>query len=206
MKPFVEFKDTITETCNEIKKASSLIDSVVKDVELREKDEKRKLIEDFFSGLKCELFSLEAIFNPSWLNKTTKIKDVHTEIHSRIEKTNADLIVLDRIGEPEAKAFYLNTLNLETALAKADEIKNNRERLSKIEAERLAKATEPRPAPIAAPVIPESKEAPTEPLVAQETAPAPEIYERTFLVRCTRDQLIALGDFMNQNGIDFKKL
>ena len=63
-----------------------------------------------------------------------------------------------------------------------------------------------RPAPIAAPVIPESKEAPTEPLVAQETAPAPEIYERTFLVRCTRDQLIALGDFMNQNGIDFKKL
>lgn len=30
--------------------------------------------------------------------------------------------------------------------------------------------------------------------------------ERAFIVRCTREQLIALGDWMNDNGIFFRKL
>lgn len=31
-------------------------------------------------------------------------------------------------------------------------------------------------------------------------------YERIFYVRCSRDQLIQLGDYMNDNGIHFEKL
>ena len=73
------------------------------------------------------------LFNPKWLNKTTKLKDIQNEIHERIEKITADLTVLDRIGEAEAKQYYLSTLNLDAALAKADEIKANRARLAAVE-------------------------------------------------------------------------
>ena len=73
------------------------------------------------------------LFNPKWLNKTTKLKDIQDEIHERIEKIQADLSVLERIGEAEAKQYYLSTLNLDAALAKADEIKANRERLAALE-------------------------------------------------------------------------
>ena len=84
------------------------------------------------------------LFNPKWLNKTTKLKDIQDEIQGRIEKIQADLSVLDRIGEAEAKQYYLSTLNLDAALAKADEIKANRERLAALEkaqAEQKAQAS-----------------------------------------------------------------
>lgn len=133
MKPIETFKATVSETVNLIKECSARIDVVVKDVEQKEKDDKKAIIIEYFESLHFSLIDFDRLFNPKWLNKTTKLKDIQDEIQGRIEKIQADLSVLERIGEAEAKQYYLSTLNLDAALAKADEIKANRERLAALE-------------------------------------------------------------------------
>lgn len=196
MEPYAEFKKLIAETVKEIGTASSQIDAVVKEVEQRERNAKRLLIIAYFASLKCELFSLEQIFNPAWVNKGIKIKDVEIEITVRIEKVKSDLLILDRIGEPEAKAHYLSTLNLDGAIAEADRIKANRERLAKIE----VTSAEPR-ASVAVQLSFAS--ARQEPVAEPSTE---ELLERKMLIRCTLEKIRALSAFMNDNGIYFEKL
>ena len=133
MKPIETFKATVSETVNLIKECSAKIDVIVKEVEQKEKDNKKAIIIEYFESLHFSLVDFDMLFNPKWLNKTTKLKDIQDEIQGRIEKIQADLSVLDRIGEAEAKQYYLSTLNLDAALAKADEIKTNRERLAALE-------------------------------------------------------------------------
>ncbi len=220
MKPFVEFKDTIATTCDEIKKASGLIDTVVKEVEEREKAEKRKLLEEAWAALDCTLFPLARIWNPAWLNKTSKAKDTIAEMGRWIEKAKADLAVLDRIGEPDAKAYYLDTLNLDGALAEADRIKANRERLARAEADRKTReeAERARMADIAseapAPAVDTSEPELAQPLpsappteeTTEASTQAPEILERTIRVRCSRETMLALGDWLVEHDVEFEKL
>lgn len=206
MKPFNEFKDTVTETCTLIKTASSQIDGVVKAVEDREKAEKEKRLIEAWDGLGFTLVSLSKVWNPAWLNKTAKVKEVIAEMGRIIEKVTQDLVVLDRIGEPDAKAYYLDTLNLDAALREADRIKANRERLAAIE---RAKAEAPA---VMAPEMPAGKAqaTPTASEPAEATADTPEVapalLERTMRVWGTYEQLVALSRFMNENGIEFEKI
>lgn len=133
MKPIETFKTTVSETVNLINECSAKIDGIVKEVEQKEKDNKKAIIIEYFESLHFSLVDFDMLFNPKWLNKTTKLKDIQDEIQGQIEKIQADLSVLERIGEAEAKQYYLSTLNLDAALAKADEIKANRERLAALE-------------------------------------------------------------------------
>ena len=133
MKPIETFKTTVSETVNLINECSAKIDGIVKEVEQKEKDNKKAIIIEYFESLHFSLVDFDMLFNPKWLNKTTKLKDIQDEIQQRIEKIQADLSVFERIGEAEAKQYYLSTLNLDAALAKADEIKANRERLAALE-------------------------------------------------------------------------
>lgn len=133
MKPIEAFKATVSETVQLIEECSAKIDVIVKEVEQKEKETKKAIIIEYFESLHFSLVDFDMLFNPKWLNKSTKLKDIQEEIQGRIEKIQADLSVLDRIGEAEAKQYYLSTLNLDAALAKADEIKANRERLASLE-------------------------------------------------------------------------
>jgi hypothetical protein len=136
MNPFEPFKAVVDETIKLIKTASAKIDEVVKDVEQGEKDEKRRQIDLYWTGQKCDLFRLDQIFDERWLNKTTKVQAIQDEIDDRIRKVNADLIILERLGEPEARVCYLETLDLNQALDRADTLKRNRERLAEDEKRR----------------------------------------------------------------------
>lgn len=200
MTPFEDFKAVVTETVTAIKQASSQIDAVVKEVEQREKDEKKAKIVAMFDKAGCQLFTLDQIFKPEWLNKGTKEKDIEASIVFAIDKVKSDLAILDRIDEPEAKAYYLSTLNLDLALAEADRIKANRERLAKVEVENANPIVQPEPATEVEPA----------PIVVNFNAPlnpaSEEIHERRLLVRGTKAQLIALGEYMTSTGIDFEKL
>lgn len=218
MKPFNEFKDTVAETCTVIKTVSAQIDAVVKAVEEREKAEKEKLLTGSWDALGFTLVPLSKVWNPAWLNKTAKNKDTVAEMARIIDKIKQDLVVLDRIGEPDAKAHYLDTLNLDAALQEADRIKVNRDRLATIERERKeAEAlvpqaepefetgySEPEATEESRPVNPQDESTPFE--QEPEPTPEPEMLERTMWVRGTYEQIVALGDFMNDHGIEFRKL
>jgi hypothetical protein len=221
MKPFDPFKAIVDETVGLIKTASSKIDQVVKDVEQGEKDEKRRLIDQFWTEQKCELFRLEQIFDPRWLNKTTKLLAIQDEIRERIKKVEGDLVILDKIGEAEARNHYLDTLDLNRAMAEAERIKGNRERLAKAEA--LAKAiVAPRPPaetipvkPETIPVKPETTEDEEAPLFA-EIEPEPELPEASFhgevpivehalVVRGPEKALADLYVYMSVRGIEYRR-
>lgn len=191
MRPFEEFKGLVSEACGEIKKASSQIDAIVKAVEEREKAEKRRQIEEYFSSLGFEFFTLEQIFQPAWLNKTTKLRDVQSGIKARISKFQEDMAVLDKLGEADAKAYYLTTLDLRGAMAEADRIKANRERIAA--AEKAKPQEEKRPEPPA-------------PLPPPAAAPAPRSLEFVLRIHGTYEQLVGLKEYMAERGIRYEKL
>lgn len=221
LKPFEDnFENIIDEATKDIKVVSATVDLGIKAQEDKDRLDKKLSIESFFTAQSFDVFQLSQIFNPAWLNKTFKMKDVEAEILARIEKTKSDLALLDRLGEPDAKAHYLGTLNLESAVAEADRIKANRERLAAIETARLEKEAA-RLAEVAKPEpIPETEtrisfqspvSSPVETEKCTETVQKPSIvpiqfYERTFRVKTTKEKIIALGEYMTAQGIEYEKI
>lgn len=205
MKPIDDFKNTINETVALIKTASGEIDLIVKAVENKEKEAKKAIIVEYFNSLNFELIGIDKIFNDKWLNKTAKIEDTKKEIFEKIEKIKSDLNVLERIGETEARDFYLSTLNLDAALAKADEIKANRERLAKLEAEKAKAETEQKDVEVINEMsepVPEVKEDTTsEPIAATASE---RIYTVDFTAMGTEAQLKELQSFMDKIDIKYQ--
>ena len=216
MKPIETFKTTVSETVNLINECSAKIDGIVKEVEQKEKDNKKAIIIEYFESLHFSLVDFDMLFNPKWLNKTTKLKDIQDEMRGRIEKIEADLGVLDRIGEVEAKQYYLSTLNLDAALAKADEIKAKRERLAALEKAQAAQKEqslsekEPLDGETAGEDIPLmqdplSQEPLQEPVSAATVQPKNEQkLQVTFTVIGTSDQLVALQSYMENVQLHYK--
>jgi len=219
-KPLDPFKETVNKAVAAIKTASSRIDVLVKEVENQEKAKKKDLLIAYFNKLRCELVTFDQIFQDRWLNKTVKVKEAEGEILAAVEKIDSDLVILDRIGEPEARKHYLVTLNLDSALAKADEIKQAEERLRKaqeVQPEPQVVQDEPQfSSPVQSVVSVGSpasfsfdravNQAPqpsqeTTTLVADE-----EVLRRAFEVFGTKDQLVGLSEYMNVNGIKFSLL
>ena len=213
MKPIETFKATVSETVNLIKECSAKIDVIVKEVEQKEKETKKAIIIEYFESLHFSLVDFDMLFNPKWLNKTTKLKDIQDEIRGRIEKIKADLSVLDHIGEIEAKQYYLSTLNLDAALSKADEIKANRERLAALghlpaaneysEKELLDRESAGEDIPLMQ--DPLSQEPLQEPVSAATLQPKNEQkLQVTFTVIGTSDQLVALQSYMENVQLHYK--
>ena len=213
MEPIETFKTTVSETVDLINECSAKIDGIVKEVEQKEKDNKKAIIIEYFESLHFSLVDFDMLFNPKWLNKTTKLKDIQDEIRGRIEKIKADLTVLDHIGEIEAKQYYLSTLNLDAALSKADEIKANRERLAALghlpaaneysEKELLDRESAGEDIPLMQ--DPLSQEPLQEPVSAATVQPKNEQkLQVTFTVIGTSDQLVALQSYMEIVQLHYK--
>ena len=116
--PFEIFKATIKETTDLIKEASSKIDEVVKDVENKEKSNRKEIIvkyyEENINELK-DILPLEKIFEDKWLNKGSfndkgEFKLVN-ELQDKINRVRNDLIAIGELHskyEVELKNDYLN--------------------------------------------------------------------------------------------------
>ena len=204
--PFQEFKGIITETCQMLTQASSKIDKVVGEVEWKAKEAKRTMIHELWERKGVTLFPLSKIWDEKWLNKTKRLPAVEKEIGEKLLKVEADLDSFNALDEEDrevARAYYLDCFDLQRSLAYARVMRENKEKLkaeeqARRQAEAQAQATR------AAYVAPTAEPATTTEDEAPEVA-IPEILERTMVVRGTREQLIALADFMKSEGIWFKK-
>ena len=205
-KPFTPFKTTIAEICSEIKSSSRIIDTLVKEVEDREKKKKESAIYSFYDEQKFTLFGLVKIFNQQWLNKTYKMKDIQAEILAKIAKTQEELETLEKCGEPDAKAFYLQTLDLNMALSKANELKTNRER--------IAEAKKQREAPVQMTAREAAESTQRGPLVDPLTDPevigvnlfTEETLTVTLKITGTREALKGLREYIDANGLKYEKV
>lgn len=208
MNPFSSFKGIISDTINLINKCSSKIDTVVKESEKSYKDNKRKSIQILFDSKKFTLVSLDKIFNEKWLNKTIKEKDINADLDEKIAKINDDIVTLEAIGEDVEllKSLYLDTLNINSTIQYANTLKQNRERASAAEAEKARREAvkQEQAAPIPQVNI-TTQQAPEIP-VSQSVSQQPTLLTRAFRVTGTREDIIALGDFMNNRGLKFEKL
>lgn len=205
--PLQEFKSIIGDTVKMIADGSAKIDAVVKGVESKAKAEKRAAIEELWERKGITLLPLSKLWDDRWLNKTKRLPAVEKEIGEKLLKIEADLDTLAAVDTEDGevlRAYYLDCLDLQRTLAYSTTLKANRQRLQEEQARRQAEAEAQ--ATREAYVAPTAAPAPTTPTAYEAPeAVIPEVLERTMVVRGTREQLITLAEFMNAEGIWFKK-
>lgn len=202
MAPFAEFKAIVSETISLIGSAITKIDAVINGAEEKERAQKRGLISEYFDSKGFRIVPLSRIFNARWLNKTMKLSEIYKEIDDTIKKIESDLETLKTIEGDDMliQTVYLETFSLNAAIQHAEKLKKNRERLESMNAQRET--------PPAASGIPQASQPTRRDAAKEEQAPSQEetIYIRTFRVKTTREKIIALGNFMNENSIPFEKI
>lgn len=208
--PLQEFKGIVGDTVKMISDGSAKIDAVVKGVENKAKSEKLAAIEELWERKGITLLPLSKLWDDKWLNKTKRLPVVEKEIGEKLLKIEAELDTLAAVDTEDGdvlRAYYLDCLDLQRTLAYSATLKANRQRLQEEQERRQAEAEAQ--ATREAYVAPTAAPAPTTPTTptAYEAPEAviPEVLERTMVVRGTREQLIALAEFMNAEGIWFKK-
>ena len=140
MKPYAEFETRCKALEKSIDTASGLLDEIVKAKEEKEKDLKRMRVNELWLSRNFSLFPLEKIWNPKWLNKTTKESDILLEMEEAITRTYTDLKRIEMVSEicdaETVKAFYLDCLDIGQALEYGESLVRNRETVKKEAAER----------------------------------------------------------------------
>lgn len=197
MKPFTEFKTIIADTVSLISECSGKIDSVVKQSEEKERAQKKLEIQKYYVAKNFELVDLDKIFDAKWLNKTEKLKSIYLAIDEQIARIKDDIKTLEAIGEDVEllKALYLDTLNINTTIQYANTLRANKERAK--EAEKATINTD-----VPRQVLP-VEQATVQPKQQDKQV---ELLTRAFRVTTSRENIIALGNYMTANGISFEKI
>lgn len=216
--PVEKFKSEVDEIKNLIDTASKRIDGVVKDYQTREQEEKRCLIGDIYSKVFNDLYALvplDKIFNQKWLNKAYTEKLVEKELTEIKNKIVEDIAVIDTTFTDESenlevKTEYFKSLNLATTLSEYNRRKEYRkhleERARQEQSEAEKKATTPETKQPEQ-VVEEVKEQPQKvTLSANGDIVMPKTYEMSFTVIATKEQLLALREFFENNNIQYKKI
>lgn len=201
MKPFNEFKTVVKEITEMIKDSSSKIDEIVKEVENKDKEEKKKAILVIFESEVKELKDIvkfEDIFDERYLNKTFKIEDVEKDITSKLEQIRNDLITISKLDskyEIELKSDYLKHFDLGMIIRKNSELIQKEELLKNQTSE-----TEK--------IIEEAKEEKMQKMSEQVVEAKEEEPTLTFTLKITgkKNQLIALRKFIETNGMSYEKV
>lgn len=142
MKPYQDFELRCKALESKIDEMSKSLDQIVKEKEQKEKHQKRVRIQELFNTFSCSVITLEKIFNEKWLNKTTKEKDILSEMEQRINKVYTDLKIIEKYGTSDVevmKAHYLDCMNIEDTLAYGEELEKNRKKVQEELAEREQK-------------------------------------------------------------------
>lgn len=209
VKPFAEFKEVVSETVKLISDCSNKIDDVVKRHEQIYKDGKKKAIVNYFNEKNVNGVGIDKIFKAEWLNKTAREKAVFAEIDAILLKVSEDMKALEVMHEDAdvLKTFYLDSLNISNTIQYANRLKEQRDKAARVEEERKRleemKQSE-------APQFHfggRFPEMPDSPIISETPiAPTSDLLTRAFKVIGTREDIIALGDFMNERGIKFEKI
>ena len=205
MKPFAEFKDVINETVKLISECSSKIDNVVKQSDLKYKENKKKIIRTYFDERNTNLVDFDKVFKEAWLNKTIKEKNVFVDLEQILASIKKDIEVIESMAEDfnVLKTFYLDSLNINSTIQYANRLREQRE-VARQTKEEINTAEHLSPSETS-----NTFANPVAPLVKSEqpdTSVKQDLLTRAFKITTTRENIIALGNFMNERGIKFEKI
>lgn len=130
MEPYSDFETRCKNLEKMIDTASGKLDDIVKTKEEEEKTAKKIRITEIWNSRNFTIVSLEKIFNPRWLNKTCKEKEIVTEIDAVIAHIYDDLKKIEKYAEPcdvdTVKAYYIDCLDIGDALDYGEQLSKNR--------------------------------------------------------------------------------
>jgi len=202
MKPFSELKSVVAETVKLISECSSKIDSVVKEEENAYKAKKRNSFLSYYNEKGLSI-PFEKIEKATWLNKGEKESKIFEEIDSIADSIKQNLETLSSMQDAEALTVYFkNCLDFNLTIQYSNQLSEERSKREAEEKESAIKDAEKQQAP----VVQHEQALEPKPTLNAPEHEIPEIYVRTFRVECSRDQLITLGNWMNDNGIKFEKV
>lgn len=222
MAPYEQFETQVKELIALTDEPIRLIDAQIKEVEEQKKAQKRKDIEELFDSIGFQLFvTLDKIWDDKWLNATVPLSRIEEQMKSRMYQIGEDIVVIQKLPEFsfEAMEVYKKTMDLNKAIQEGQRLADIQKRKVEYEEEQRRKAEEEqrrrmeeengRPVP-AAPD--EQKASPTgektEAMDIDHTAPdkQEEILCLDFRVWGTREQLLALRNYMKDNHLKFGKV
>lgn len=146
LQPYEKFEKQIKEVIEIVNEPIALIDGQVKEYEEQKKKEKQEQIEKMFEEKNIfDWLKFEKIFDTKWLNATTSIQKIESEIDEKVAKIDAEIATLQSLKEFafEAIETYKNCLDLSRAIAEGQrlaEIQRRKEEAKKEEEARKEQA------------------------------------------------------------------
>ena len=133
MEPYKLLETRMKNLEKQMQGGSDALDAIVKAKENEEKDAKRKIIEQMWSGMKFTLVDLASVFDNRWLNKTYDLTDVQKDMTVIVGKIESDIKTIEGMSaDPsevnDLKAMYLDTRDLGLTVQRAQTMKANREK------------------------------------------------------------------------------
>ena len=202
-----DFEPKIKELLSMLDECAGQIDSQIKEVENKAKEEKLSELSAFYKAEAKELAEIvpfERIFLEKWLNATFIKENAMAEIFNAIGKIRSDLKTLnesvDDVFKVEVTDTYLATLDLGEALRRnnylAEQAKKQAE-YAKAQAEKKA-AEQPRKK-----CLPQAESVP---MPQSANVLKNEIQQIDFRVWVTQEQKHKLAVFLKENGIKYGKV
>ena len=217
LKPYDEFHNKMLKIIFLVEEPARLIDTQVKDFEDKQKREKEAEIRKLFDAKGFQPWvTPERIWNPKWLNKSYTLKQIDADLTTIQHKIGEDILLINgqKEGMQAALSEYKRTMDVTAAMAAAqrymevkraeDELKNQVEEQKRSSAQMDGIMDD-----IPFGMEPEDSTQMQLDLQTEIPTPAPnpmERREKAFKVFVTRDELIALNRFLQENGYIFRQI
>ena len=217
MEPCNRFEKEVKEVLALVDEQINAIDVQIKEVEQIKREEKRKAVQELFESIGFQKFvTLEMIWDEKWLNASVALSKVENQMKETMYRIGEEVGTISRLPEFsfEAMEVYKKTLDLTQAIKKGQELADIQKR--KEEALARQKAEEERRKAEEAAAGKESEN----PEEAADTHDMPKKSEENdytrvvsepvmridFRVWGTKEQILALRDYMKQNNLKFGKV
>lgn len=143
MKPFTEFKNKVNDLISIIEKPVEAIDRQVKEYEAIKRAERTEQIEDIFESKEHpEWLTLKQIFSDKWLNVSTTLKTIETEMDIELVAINNNLKMLSILPEFSFEAIEVYKYTLDAGKAVSEAQKMSEIAKKKVEMEQAQKELE----------------------------------------------------------------
>lgn len=234
MAPYDRFEAEVIEVTNIIIEAVKPIDEAIKTHDENQKADKKKQLVAYFDSIigdLAESVTFERVFDPKMVNASTSMKKAKEGIADAVQQIRTNIETINTVVSEPYRSFavanYLQTMKLAGSMKLAQRMEQEDRRKAELAAEaEKAKAAAPAPAPSAPAVEPPKPAAPVQPApqpssfvaaaekaAAATPAPAPapaespeKLYAMCFRAIGTKEQLIALRQYMKDNHIKYGKV
>ena len=219
MEPYEKFERQVKELTALIDEPIRLIDSQIKEVEENRKAQKRKEIEELFSGIGFQTFvTLEKIWDEKWLNVSVPMSRIEEQMKTRMYQIGNDVMTIKNLPQFsfEALEVYKKSLDLTMAIQEGQRLSEIQKRKAAYEEEQRRKAAEEaerkkqeEATKLQQASSPEKSADSVEKkqdMKKPEEMAKPKIMKLDFRVWGTEEQLMGLRQYLIDNKIKFGKV